>query len=121
MLAVCDGRRRRGIGVDELGETEDRIERRAKLMAHAGKEIRFREIGLFRRGPGSLQFDVVFLQRALKAFAFRDVARRGEYALQLPVAIVEGGRVVGDHGFLAIPRARGEFIVGDLACRSTPA
>jgi hypothetical protein len=44
------GCRRRGVGVDELGETQDRIERRAKLVAHAGKEIRFREVGLFRRG-----------------------------------------------------------------------
>ena len=62
------GRRwRRGIGIDELGETEDRIERRAKLMAHAGKEIRFREVGFFRRGFGSLQLDVVFLQRAAQS------------------------------------------------------
>ena len=53
------GRGRRGIGIDELGEAEDRIERRAQLMAHAGKEIRFREVGLFRRGPGSLQLDVL--------------------------------------------------------------
>ena len=43
------------------------------------------------------------------------VARRGEHALQLPVAVVEGGRVVGHHGFLAVPGARGELVVGDLA------
>ena len=115
------GRWRRGIGIDELGEAEDRIERRAKLMAHAGKEIRFREVGLFRRGPGSLQLDVVFLQRLVKTFALGDVARRGEHALQLPVAVVEGGRVVGHHGFLAVPGARGELVVGDLASRSAPA
>ena len=101
------GRWRRGIGVDELGEAEDRIERRAQLMAHAGKEIRFREVGLFRRGLGSLQLDVILLQRLLEALALGDVARRGEHALQLPVAVVEGGRVVGHHGFLAVPwRAR---------------
>jgi len=39
---------------------------------------------------GSLQLYIVFLQGALKALAFGDVARRGEYALQFPVAIVEG-------------------------------
>jgi hypothetical protein len=71
-LGGCWGR---GIGIDELGETEDRIERRAKLMAHAGKGIRFREVGFFHRGPGALQFDFIFLQRLLEAFAFRDVAR----------------------------------------------
>jgi len=51
-----------GGGLQQLGETEDRIERAAKLMAHAGKEIRFREIGFFRRGLGALQFDVSFLE-----------------------------------------------------------
>ena len=117
---LLGGRRRRGIGVDQLGETEDRIERRAQLMAHAGQEIRFREVGLFRRGLGALQFDVVFLQRLLEAFALGDVARRGEHALQLPVAVVEGGRVVGDHGFLAVPGARGELVVGDLASAQHP-
>jgi len=30
------------------GEADDGIERRAQLVAHAGKEIRFREVGLFR-------------------------------------------------------------------------
>ena len=60
MLAFWEARRRRGVGLHELGETEDRIERRAQLMAHAGKEIRFREIGFFRRGLGSLQLDVRF-------------------------------------------------------------
>src|ERR1035438_10608926 len=54
------GRWWRGIGNDELGEAEDRIERRAKLMTHAGKEIRFREVGLLRGGLGALQFDVGF-------------------------------------------------------------
>ena len=60
------GRWRRGIRIDELSETEDRIERRAQLMAHAGKEIGFREVRFFRRGPGPLQLDVIFLQRAAR-------------------------------------------------------
>ena len=108
------GRWRRGIGIDELGEAQDRIERRAKLMAHAGKEIRFREVGFFRRGPGSLQLDVLFLQRLVEALGLGDVARGGEHALQLPVAVVEGGRVVGHHGCLAVPGASGELVVGEL-------
>ena len=101
-------------GLHQLGEAEDRVERAAQLMAHAGKEIRFGEVGLFRRGLGALQLDVRFLQRLLEALALGDVARGGEHALQLPVPVVEGGRVVGHHGFLAVPGARGEFVVGDL-------
>ena len=77
------GRRRRGGGLQQLGEAEDRIERAAQLMAHAGEEIRFREVGFFRRGLGALQFDVRFLERLLEAFALGDVARGGEHALQL--------------------------------------
>ena len=46
------GRRRRGVGLHQLGEPEDRIERRAKLMAHAGKEIGLGEVGLLRRALG---------------------------------------------------------------------
>ena len=52
------GRRRRRVGVNELRKSKDRIERRAKLMAHAGQEIRFGEVGLFRRGSGSFQFEL---------------------------------------------------------------
>jgi hypothetical protein len=63
---LLGGRRRRGIGLHQLGEAEDRIERAAQLMAHAGKEIRFREVGFFRRGLGALQLDVLFLQRLIQ-------------------------------------------------------
>ena len=102
------------VGLHQLGEAEDRIERAAQLVAHAGKEIRFREVGLLRRGLGALQLDVRFLERLLEALALGDVARGGEHALQLPVPVVEGGRVVGHHGLLAVPGARGELVVGDL-------
>ena len=34
---------------------------------------------------------------------------------RLPVTVVEGGRVVGHHGQLAVPGARGQLVVGDLA------
>ena len=37
-----------GIGLHQLGKSEDGIERTAQLMAHAGKKIRFGEVGLFR-------------------------------------------------------------------------
>ena len=47
-------------------------------------------------------------------------ARCGEHALQLPIPIVEGGLVVGHHGFLAVPGARGEFVVGDLLFAQHP-
>src|SRR5208283_3375974 len=105
---------RRGIGIDELGEAEDGIERRAELMAHAGKEGRFRQVGFFRRGPGSLQLDVLLLERLVETLALADVARGGEYALELPVAVVEGGGVEGYHGRLAVPGASGQLVVGDL-------
>src|SRR6187397_3290248 len=52
-----------------------------------------------------LEHDVLFLQRLLDALAVGDVAGGGEHALQLAVAVVEGGRVVGDHGLLAVERA----------------
>ena len=45
---------------------------------------------------------------------FRDVARRGEHALQLPVTTVEGGRIVGHDGLRTIHGARGELVVGHL-------
>src|SRR5204863_5417660 len=44
--------RQRGAGFQELAEAEDRVERGAKLVAHARKEIRFGEVGLFRDGLG---------------------------------------------------------------------
>jgi len=66
-----------------LGETEDRVQWRAKLVAHAGQEIRFGEIGLVRRGDGAFQRDVIFLQRQLEPFAFRDIARCGKHPRSL--------------------------------------
>src|ERR1700693_4831299 len=86
--------RRRGVGLHQLCETEDRTEWSAQLMAHAGKKVRFREVGFFRRDLGSLQLDVLILEGLVESFALRDVARCGEYALQSPISVVEGGRVV---------------------------
>src|SRR6266699_327037 len=52
--------RQRGTGFQELAEAEDCVERGAKLVAHAGKEIRFGEVRLFRDGlgVGQLCFDL---------------------------------------------------------------
>ena len=58
-------RLRRGVGFHQLCESEDRIERRAQLMAHVGKEIRFRPVGLFRNGPGVVQFHFDLLARGI--------------------------------------------------------
>src|ERR1039458_10442721 len=101
-------RRQRGGQLHQLGETEDRIERATKLMAHTGEEIRFREVGFLRGGLGARQLDVRFLERLLVAFALRDVPRDSQYALQRPIPVVEGGGVVGYLRFLAVPGARGE-------------
>ncbi len=89
-------------------------------MAHAGKEIGFREIGFFRRRFGSLQLDVGFLPRPLKTFAFGDVARRRKHSLKLPVAVVESGRVARDYCFLAVPGTRGKLIVGNFTSVQHP-
>jgi len=96
----------RGGQLHQLGETEDRIERATKLMAHAGEEIRFREVGFLRGGLGARQLDVRFLERLLVAFALRHVPRDGQYALQRPIPVVEGSGVVGYLRFLPSGRAR---------------
>jgi hypothetical protein len=46
MLRFCEGVGGGVPGFHQLGEAEDRVERRAQLVAHAGEEIRFREVGL---------------------------------------------------------------------------
>ena len=59
MLSFWEGVGGGAVGLHQLGEAEDRIERAAQLMAHAGKEIRFREVGFLRRRLGALQLDVL--------------------------------------------------------------
>ena len=53
---ILDVGRRRRAGLHQLGEAQDRIQRAAQLMAHAGQKIRFREVGFLRRHPGAHQF-----------------------------------------------------------------
>jgi hypothetical protein len=98
-----------------VGETQDRVERRAQLVAHAGQEIGFGTVGLFRQQLGDLQLGVALLEHQVQALALRDIPRRGEHPLQSPLPVVESGRVEGDHRLLAIPAARRELVVGDLA------
>lgn len=95
-------------------EAENGIERAAQFVAHAGKELGFGKVGFFRFRLGHLQLNVLFLQHKVQAFALGDVARSGEYALQLPVAIIEGGRIERHHRFLAVSGARGELVISDL-------
>ena len=49
-----------------------------------------------------------------------DVARRGEHALQLVVAVVEGGGVVRDHRLLAVLGAHRQLVVAHLVLGEDP-
>jgi len=113
-VVLLGGRRRWGLGLQQLGEPENGIERAAQLMAHARKELGLGEVRLVRRGLGALQLDVRLAQHLFEALALGDVARRDEHALEHPVAVVEGGRVARDDGLPAVPAARGELVVGDF-------
>ena len=100
--------------LQHLGEADHRIERGAQLVAHVGQEVGLDQVGLFGHDPGVFKLHVLFLQHLVQTFALGDVAGGGEHPLQLSVAVVEGGGVVGDHGLLAVPGAYGEFVVGEL-------
>jgi hypothetical protein len=52
-----------------------------------------------------LERDVGLLQRVLEALELGHVARRGEDALELAVAVVEGRCVVGDDRFFTVTRS----------------
>ena len=65
----------RRAGFHQLGEPQDGVQRGAQLMAHAGQEIRFREVGLLCRGQGLVAFN-------LEAFAHGHIAQHaGEVTL----------------------------------------
>src|SRR6476646_8611005 len=85
----------------QLREAKDGIHRCANLVRHVCQENTLGTVGL--------------LQRLFVAFSFGDIARRREYALQFSVTIVEGTRVVRHDGLFAVPRARGELVVGEFA------
>ena len=75
------GLRRRGrrrIGVQQLREAEDRIERRAQLVTHVAKGIPdFAALASSAAKRGALEFDILFEQSAVETLAFRHVARGG--------------------------------------------
>ena len=99
-------RRERGLR-EQLRNPHDRIHRCADFMAHAGQEIRLGPVGAVSQG-------LRVLQLPLHPLALGHVTRRREDALQRAVPVVEGGRVAGDHGLLAVPGPRGELVVRDL-------
>ena len=98
----------------QVGHADNGVHRGADLVAHIGEEIRFSKVGFFRCRLGTLQLDGLFLQHLIENFTFRNVTRRGKHTLQPPVPIVEGGGIQGDHRFLTVPGAHGEFVIGDL-------
>src|SRR2546423_11570768 len=91
-----------------FGEADDGVEWRPQLVRHVGEEFGFHPARLFQLG-------VFLLQPLLEELELGDVARRGKYALQHPVPIVEGRRIVGDDGERAISGPRSELVVGDSA------
>ena len=67
-----------------------------------------------RLAPSSsiaFELDVLLLERLLEALQLGDIAGRGKDALEDAVTVVERGRVVRDHGELAVPGPRGELEV----------
>ena len=61
MLRFWRDRRRGRTGFHELRKPEDRAQRRAQLVAHAGQKIRLGEVGLFRNGHGLVQLQLDLL------------------------------------------------------------
>ena len=92
---------------EQVRQADDRIHRRADLVAHVGEELALGIVRLFRLVSGLPQGRLVLL-------ALGDVARGGKHPLEHPIAVVQGRRVVGHHGLLAVPVARRQFVVGHL-------
>jgi hypothetical protein len=93
--------------LERFRKADDGVERRAQLVRHGRHELGLHPAGV-------LELDVLFLQRLVDALAVGDVAGSSEHALQLAVAVVEGGGVVGDHRLLAVERAHRQLVVADL-------
>ena len=69
------------IGFHDLGESDDRVERRAQLMAHIGEEFRFRLIGFFGAGL----FGGIFLGQFRRALLRGAQVRHGRHQPLLAV------------------------------------
>ena len=76
-------RRRRRIGLHQLGEAEDGVERRAELVAHAGEEVGLGQIRFLGGGLG-------VGQRRLDLVALRQVAGQFGEAAQIAGLIANG-------------------------------
>ncbi len=63
--ALLRDRRRRSAGFHELGKAENGAQRRAQLVAHAGKEIGLREVGVFRDGHRVVQLQLDLLAHGI--------------------------------------------------------
>src|SRR6202008_5116110 len=69
LLLLVGVERPRQLHQQRAGEADDRVERRAQLVAHGGEEAILRQVG-------ALELEVLLLQRALEALALADVADR---------------------------------------------
>ena len=86
---------------------------RPELVRHVREEL-----GL--HAARGLELDVLLVEGLLVAFELRDVPRGREHALQPPVPIVKGRRVVRDRRLLAVSGPRRELVVGDLPLGQHP-
>src|SRR6202789_3165544 len=77
-------------------------------MAHVSQKLALRAVRMF----GSMGR---LTQRSLVLLTLRDFTHRSEHALQSPIPIVQGGRVVGYDCLLAVPVARGQLVIGDFS------
>ena len=100
--------------LQHLGKSDHGVQRRPQFVAHVRQEVGLGKVVFFRSGAGVLQLDVLFLEHQVQAFALGHVTRRGENSLELPVTVVEGGGVEGDHRLGAVSGPGGEFVIGDL-------
>jgi hypothetical protein len=111
----------RGAGREQAEGAANRRQRRAQFVAD-GRQKPFLELFHFLEpfdcllgdGLRRFEFDVFLLKHLLDMPALGDVAGRGEHALQRAIAVVERRRVVGHDRHLAVARARGELVIGDL-------
>ena len=62
LLVLRHGVRTEQLGLQHLGEADDRVERRAQLVAHRREELRFCDVGLLGVTPGLVRHLARFLE-----------------------------------------------------------
>ena len=102
---LIDGKRSGELHQYRARESDDGVERRTEFMGHARQESVLGVVGV-------LELKVFLLKGMLEPFAFGHIAGGGKYALELAVAIVEGGRIIRHHGLGLILGSGGELVVG---------